>query len=633
MKNFFVSLLLFLSFFMSAFCQNNVKKPAGLIEQAYLSGAPKNISVFSVETNRSTLKIPDDIKDYTLLKIDKKGILELSKGGNSFISLTIPTQNRDVLTLELVEFQPFADDFKVILAPSMENVKVNTGKHFRGIIKGQKSSVVAISFFEDHVMGFISHPFDAGNLVIGKVSGADSHILYQDHQIASRFDFDCKTKDGDVKYTSEQLRDIESSSRSLTDCARLYLEVDNDIYLSKGSNVTTVTSFVTGIFNQLSTLYSNEQINTTLSELVIWTVASPYNSNSSLGMLNAFTAYRQGFNGNLAQLWSYKASGGVAYVDGLCRPNPDYSMSYAGIQSTYQNVPTYSWTVEVVTHEFGHLFGSQHTHACVWNGNNTAIDGCYTTEGGCGNPGLPSGGGTIMSYCHLTGAGINFSNGFGPQPGNIIRSEMTTATCLTPCGSSGGGGSGGGGGGGGNECTQNTLTLNLNLDNYPSETTWNVKNGAGAILYSGGPYSTPNTLISIPLCLPTACFTFTILDQYGDGICCVYGSGYYNIKQGTNTLISGGQFGASEIKPFCATGAVTPTCTDGIQNGSETGVDCGGTCPPCIVPNCTDGILNNGETSIDCGGPNCPACPSCTDGIRNGLETGVDCGAGRAHLV
>ncbi len=68
-----------------------------------------------------------------------------------------------------------------------------------------------------------------------------------------------------------------------------------------------------------------------------------------------------------------------------------------------------------------------------------------------------------------------------------------------------------------------------------------------------------------------------------------------------------------------------PTCTDGVQNGNETGVDCGGPdCPAC--PTCTDGILNGNETDVDCGGPDCPACPTCSDGIQNGDETGVDCG-------
>ncbi len=75
----------------------------------------------------------------------------------------------------------------------------------------------------------------------------------------------------------------------------------------------------------------------------------------------------------------------------------------------------------------------------------------------------------------------------------------------------------------------------------------------------------------------------------------------------------------------------TPTCTDGIQNGNETGIDCGGPdCDPCTTaPTCTDGIQNGNETGIDCGGPDCDPCstaPTCTDGILNGNETGIDCG-------
>ena len=53
---------------------------------------------------------------------------------------------------------------------------------------------------------------------------------------------------------------------------------------------------------------------------------------------------------------------------------------------------------------------------------------------------------------------------------------------------------------------------------------------------------------------------------------------------------------------------------------------------PDTTETCSDGIQNNGETGIDCGGPNCTACedstedPTCNDGIQNGDETGIDCG-------
>ncbi|HEV7732449.1 MAG TPA: hypothetical protein VGR62_09830 [Candidatus Binatia bacterium] len=165
----------------------------------------------------------------------------------------------------------------------------------------------------------------------------------------------------------------------------------------------------------------------------------------------------------------------------------------------------------------------------------------------------------------------------------------------------------------------------------------------------------------------------------------------------------------ADLSPACTSGTQcpsgvciasvcqVPTCFDGVENGSETGLDCGGgSCPGCAVgqgcflgtdcalggcsggicqptctigaecpsgvctggycrvPNCADGVQNGAETALDCGGPapNCVRCangltcggpsdcasgictagvcqpPSCTDGARNGTETDVDCGGG-----
>jgi hypothetical protein len=52
-------------------------------------------------------------------------------------------------------------------------------------------------------------------------------------------------------------------------------------------------------------------------------------------------------------------------------------------------------------------------------------------------------------------------------------------------------------------------------------------------------------------------------------------------------------------------GTLSAWCSDGIQSGNETGVDCGGDCIAC--PTCDDGIQNQGEIGIDCGGP-CGIC-------------------------
>ncbi len=93
----------------------------------------------------------------------------------------------------------------------------------------------------------------------------------------------------------------------------------------------------------------------------------------------------------------------------------------------------------------------------------------------------------------------------------------------------------------------------------------------------------------------------------------------------TDGIQNGQETGIDCGGPDCPT---CPTCEDGIQNGQETGVDCGGpNCPACPTePSCEDGIQNGQETGVDCGGPDCPACPTCEDGIQNGQETGIDCG-------
>jgi hypothetical protein len=68
------------------------------------------------------------------------------------------------------------------------------------------------------------------------------------------------------------------------------------------------------------------------------------------------------------------------------------------------------------------------------------------------------------------------------------------------------------------------------------------------------------------------------------------------------------------------------TCQDEIKNGDETDVDCGGSCDPCnlgqaclVSADCTEGTCEEGVCTII-------VAPSCEDGLQNGDETDVDCG-------
>jgi hypothetical protein len=84
--------------------------------------------------------------------------------------------------------------------------------------------------------------------------------------------------------------------------------------------------------------------------------------------------------------------------------------------------------------------------------------------------------------------------------------------------------------------------LYLNLDQFPGETTWEIKDTVGTILESGGPYAVNYQQLTIPLCLPLSPLVFTINDTYGDGMAgSLWGGqdGSYYIVQCYDTLVDG----------------------------------------------------------------------------------------------
>ncbi len=92
-----------------------------------------------------------------------------------------------------------------------------------------------------------------------------------------------------------------------------------------------------------------------------------------------------------------------------------------------------------------------------------------------------------------------------------------------------------------------TIHLEILTDDFPSETTWElVQEGYGTIA-SGGPLDAPATLHTWDIPVECqGCFTFTIFDSYGDGICCAFGNGAYSVSFEDSPICSGSEFGAQE---------------------------------------------------------------------------------------
>ena len=168
------------------------------------------------------------------------------------------------------------------------------------------------------------------------------------------------------------------------------------------------------------------------------------------------------------------------------------------------------------------------------------------------------------------------------------------------------------------------LTLTLLTDNYPGETTWTVSDLNGNIVAQGGPYAATGTEYVEQICIDPGCYTVTINDSFGDGMCCAYGEGGYTISSGGTVLGAGGEFGATESTEVClgsAFGCTDPeacnydpaaTTDDGSCLFDDTCGVCGGDNTTCS--GCTDETACNYDAAVLIDDGSCDfSCYGCTD--------------------
>ncbi len=267
--------------------------------------------------------------------------------------------------------------------------------------------------------------------------------------------------------------------------ATVAVETDFE-YFQLFGDVSDAIDYVGDLFAYLSTLYVSE-VDTELEvgSISLWTSAGdPWSQTSSTCRLYEFGRYwndnRAGEGRTIAHFLSGRASGGVAWLGGLCLGafnvdhggscpglapqvddyGGDYGLS-SGIRGNFDvDNPAILWDIFVVAHEIGHNFNSRHSHCYGGIGGETnPVDGCYSGECGrsgcyCGSSSLPSGCpgsgqgcGTVMSYCHTQSGGLgNISwtlgagHSYGVEPERIptLMSEHVQQkaaafpTCIAP---------------------------------------------------------------------------------------------------------------------------------------------------------------------------------------------------------
>ena len=105
------------------------------------------------------------------------------------------------------------------------------------------------------------------------------------------------------------------------------------------------------------------------------------------------------------------------------------------------------------------------------------------------------------------------------------------------------------------------IDIDITTDGYGNETTWDIKAEDGTVVASGGPYASNTTYNETASVGATQCFTFSLYDSYGDGMCCTNGVGSVLVQDATGHVIFEGDpitlTNFSELSAFFSTGLGT----------------------------------------------------------------------------
>lgn len=411
------------------------------------------------------------IKNVTYLKLNRQILEEIVRSSPAALSFSLPLNGTE-RTLVLGKTDIFTTDFSAQIRDESGTYRPASrpsGVFYHGYETTDDYSLAALSFFEGEMGGIISITGEAGNYNLtlnrnNSGAGNDHYLLYKEADIVNGSGFlpVCEgARQIEKQAISQESKHKAAGNDNGLSCnlVTLALYGDYKLYLRNNSSITGTQNYLTVLFNGLAALYENDGIRLALKHLSV-NVANDYYSTTSSGEVLDQFAYQIQTNttADVMQLVTgyttaagHPPLGGVAYLDMLCFgsqyfPEWDIFVGPFSIINTAGNpnlptVPVYSWDINCSAHELGHNLGSPHTHDCVWNGNNTPIDGCGPTadieygDYDCPIGPIPSGTvkGTIMSYCHLlSGVGVSLANGFGPQPAALIKSRIAMADCLTP---------------------------------------------------------------------------------------------------------------------------------------------------------------------------------------------------------
>lgn len=340
------------------------------------------------------------------------------------IPLAIGTEH-----LRLVRSSLLAKNARVVRGNAQGDIPYAI-ERYAAVYKGKLAdgSPVILTLMPQSIMGFVLqngalHPLsDMGTLgeyrlYDGTLRSFAPQCLTDEHSLSSEL-----LAMMQQEYTKHN--SLQSNERIVIDVA---VDAEYSYLKAFGNDTAKASAYLLSIFAASSAIYERDvNAEFRIVFLRMWESLQPYSA-TVYDFARYWRQSMQSIDCDAAHCISTSSSNGggiAARIGGICTDSGSFARS--SLRLDFKNADTYSYDAYLISHEFGHVFGSAHTHSCLWRGG--PIDNCGPMESGpCTFINPPPTKGTIMSYCSQTVIGINLE--FHPMCRQMMRSYLERAAC------------------------------------------------------------------------------------------------------------------------------------------------------------------------------------------------------------
>jgi len=321
--------------------------------------------------------------------------------------------------------------------------------HFSGTIEGEPDGLVYVSAQKDRLVAYVTSP--SGAAYVGPDESGAAYVVRAADSLANESaltaPWACGAEEMPAPLTAAAAPTYPSLLAPLVGMKQAAVRVETDQELlakfqgaTPADKIAAMSAWIATLFAADNVVYERDlSLHLAIAEVHAWTTTDPYSGASTMDQLMELgdwwhanrppASYPRAI---VHYLSGRSVSGGIAWLDVLCAGDFAYNSHWGGaygLTQVYGTYPLQLWDQYATAHEMGHNSGSPHTH-CY----SPPIDHCYASESGCyAGPVEPpgTGGGTIMSYCHLLGWNyVSFV--FHPRCiSEQMMPEINSAACLT----------------------------------------------------------------------------------------------------------------------------------------------------------------------------------------------------------